>query len=131
MKARHRGSAAVAGQSRKAAEVDPSGVVYLEVKVRVPIRPTADGPAASTRNASSDVPMTGKSSAMGAEIDTYHLKKWWFCLGGIILYLFVVQVATGIALSFITCRPDRVYAKARHDHGKCRWYIRSLHMVGQ
>lgn len=36
----------------------------------------------------------------GAEPVPYHLKKWWFCLGGTVLYLFVVQVLTGIALSF-------------------------------
>ena len=37
----------------------------------------------------------------GAEPVPYHLKKWWFCLGGTVLYLFVIQVVTGIALAFV------------------------------
>ncbi len=30
----------------------------------------------------------------------YHLKRWWFCLGGTPAYLFVVQIVTGILLAF-------------------------------
>ena len=29
-----------------------------------------------------------------------HLKRWWFCLGGTPLYLFIVQIVTGILLAF-------------------------------
>ncbi|MCP4680205.1 MAG: hypothetical protein GY854_32870, partial [Deltaproteobacteria bacterium] len=29
-----------------------------------------------------------------------HLKRWWWCLGGMPAYLFVVQVITGIILTF-------------------------------
>ena len=36
----------------------------------------------------------------GAEPVPFHLKKWWFCLGGTPMYLFIVQVATGIMLTF-------------------------------
>ena len=28
-----------------------------------------------------------------------HLKKWWFCLGGTVMYLFIIQIITGIFLS--------------------------------
>ncbi|MCH7971035.1 MAG: hypothetical protein IH960_08350 [Chloroflexi bacterium] len=46
----------------------------------------------------------------GAEPVPYHLKKWWWCLGGTPLYLFAVQVATGIALTFTYVpSPDQAY----------------------
>ncbi|MBI4639275.1 MAG: hypothetical protein HY731_01195 [Candidatus Tectomicrobia bacterium] len=35
----------------------------------------------------------------GAEPVPYHLKTWWFCLGGTVLYLFIVQEVTVIALT--------------------------------
>ena len=67
---------------------------------------------------------------MGAEPIPNHLKKWWFCLGGTILYLFVVQVATGIALSFYYVpSPQEAYASVAAITQEVRfgWYIRSLH----
>jgi ubiquinol-cytochrome c reductase cytochrome b subunit/cytochrome b6 len=67
---------------------------------------------------------------MGAEPIPYHLKKWWFCLGGTILYLFVVQVATGIALTFYYVpTPEEAYASIATITREVRfgWYIRSLH----
>ena len=48
---------------------------------------------------------------VGAEPVPYHLKKWWFCLGGTVLYLFIVQVVTGIALTFYYVpSPEEAYA---------------------
>lgn len=66
----------------------------------------------------------------GAEPVPYHLKKWWFCLGGTPLYLFIVQVFTGIALTFYYVpTPQEAYASVAvitHDI-RFGWYIRSLH----
>jgi quinol-cytochrome oxidoreductase complex cytochrome b subunit len=66
----------------------------------------------------------------GAEPVPYHLKKWWFCLGGTVLYLFVIQVATGIALTFYYVpSPDQAYQSVSEITQTVRfgWYIRSLH----
>lgn len=66
----------------------------------------------------------------GAEPVPYHLKKWWFCLGGTVLYLFIIQVITGIALTFYYVpSPDQAYASVVHITQDVRfgWYIRSLH----
>lgn len=67
---------------------------------------------------------------MGAEPIPNHLKKWWFCLGGTILYLFAVQVVTGIALTFYYVpTPQEAYASIATITREVRfgWYIRSLH----
>ena len=67
---------------------------------------------------------------IGAEPVPYHLKKWWFCLGGTVLYLFVVQVVTGIALTFYYVpSPDEAYASVAAITHEVRfgWFIRSLH----
>ena len=66
----------------------------------------------------------------GAEPVPYHLKKWWFCLGGTVMYLFLVQVFTGIALAFYYVpSPEQAYASVQAITGEVRfgWYIRSLH----
>jgi len=66
----------------------------------------------------------------GAEPVPYHLKRWWFCLGGTVLYLFVVQVITGIALTFYYVpSPDQAYASVSAITNEIRfgWFIRSLH----
>jgi len=66
----------------------------------------------------------------GAEPVPYHLKKWWFCLGGTPMYLFIVQVLTGIALTFYYVpSPEEAYASVAAITGQIRfgWYIRSLH----
>jgi len=66
----------------------------------------------------------------GAEPVPHHLKKWWFCLGGTPLYLFVVQVVTGIALTFYYVpSPEEAYASVAaitHDI-RFGWFLRSLH----
>ena len=67
---------------------------------------------------------------IGAEPVPYHLKKWWFCLGGTVLYVFVVQVVTGIALTFYYVpSPDEAYASVAAITHEVRfgWFIRSLH----
>jgi len=66
----------------------------------------------------------------GAEPVPYHLKKWWFCLGGTVMYLFIVQVITGIALTFYYVpSPDQAYASVAAITNDVRfgWFIRSLH----
>ena len=66
----------------------------------------------------------------GAEPVPYHLRKWWWCLGGTPLYLFVVQVVTGITLTFYYVpSPESAYASVAaitHDL-RFGWYLRSLH----
>ena len=66
----------------------------------------------------------------GAEPVPYHLKKWWFALGGTPLYLFVVQVITGIALTFYYVpSPDEAFSSVALITNEVRfgWFIRSLH----
>jgi quinol-cytochrome oxidoreductase complex cytochrome b subunit len=66
----------------------------------------------------------------GAEPVPYHLKKWWFCLGGTVLYLFIVQVITGILLTFYYVpTPAEAYASVAAITHEIRfgWFIRSLH----
>ncbi len=66
----------------------------------------------------------------GAEPVPYHLKKWWFCLGGTVLYLFIIQVVTGIALTFYYVpSPEQAYESVANITQNVRfgWYIRSLH----
>ncbi|MHC4605353.1 MAG: cytochrome b [Planctomycetota bacterium] len=59
-----------------------------------------------------------------------HLKRWWWCLGGMPAYLFVVQVVTGILLVFYYV-PDPAHAYdsvARISHEvPFGWWIRSIH----
>jgi quinol-cytochrome oxidoreductase complex cytochrome b subunit len=67
---------------------------------------------------------------VSAEPVPYHLKKWWFCLGGTPMYLFIVQVITGIALTFYYVpSPDHAYASVATITQQVRfgWFIRSLH----
>jgi ubiquinol-cytochrome c reductase cytochrome b subunit/cytochrome b6 len=68
--------------------------------------------------------------ALGAEPVPHHLKHWWWCLGGTPLYLFVVQVATGILLTlYYVPDPSGAYESVAHITRDVRfgWYIRSLH----
>jgi quinol-cytochrome oxidoreductase complex cytochrome b subunit len=60
----------------------------------------------------------------------YHLKRWWFCLGGTPLYLFVVQIATGILLAFYyQPSPTTAYESVRYitEQVQYGWFIRSIH----
>ncbi len=39
-----------------------------------------------------------------------HIKRWWFALGGTPAYLFMIQITTGILLSFYYVpSPDHAY----------------------
>ncbi|MCK5337718.1 MAG: cytochrome b N-terminal domain-containing protein, partial [Bacteroidales bacterium] len=67
---------------------------------------------------------------MTAEPIPNHLKRWWWALGGTPLYMFVVQVITGIMLIFYYI-PDTdnaydsiAYITYQSDFG---WLIRSIH----
>jgi len=66
----------------------------------------------------------------GSEPVPEHLKHWWWCLGGTPAYLFMVQVVTGILLSFYYI-PDPVHAyesvQRITESIPFGWYIRSLH----
>jgi len=59
-----------------------------------------------------------------------HLKHWWFCLGGTPLYLFLVQIATGILLAFYyQPSPSTAYESVRYitEEAAFGWYLRSVH----
>jgi len=63
----------------------------------------------------------------------YHLRHWWFCLGGTPAYLFVVQVVTGILLAFYyQPSPNTAYESVRYitEQVSYGWYFRSLHKWG-
>jgi ubiquinol-cytochrome c reductase cytochrome b subunit/cytochrome b6 len=67
----------------------------------------------------------------GAEPVPFHLKKWWFCLGGTPMMLFIVQVITGVMLTFYYVpSPDHAYESVATITHEIRfgWFIRSLHM---
>lgn len=59
-----------------------------------------------------------------------HLKRWWWCLGGIPAYLFIVQAITGILLCFhYVPSSELAYQSVKKiteviPYG---WYIRSVH----
>lgn len=60
----------------------------------------------------------------------YHLKRWWFCLGGTPAYLFVVQIVTGILLAFYyQPSPGSAYESVQYitEEVSYGWFIRSLH----
>lgn len=59
-----------------------------------------------------------------------HLKRWWWALGGTPLYLFLVQVITGIMLIFYYVpEPDEAYDSIKYitDTASFGWFIRSIH----
>lgn len=59
-----------------------------------------------------------------------HLKRWWFCLGGTPLYLFVVQIITGILLAiYYQPAPATAYDSVRYitEDVSYGWFFRSLH----
>lgn len=63
----------------------------------------------------------------------YHLKRWWFALGGTPAYLFVVQIVTGILLAFYyESAPQQAYSSIRYitHEAAYGWYFRSLHKWG-
>ncbi len=63
----------------------------------------------------------------------YHLKRWWFALGGTPAYLFVVQIVTGILLAFYyQAAPSTAYTSVRYitEEASYGWYIRGMHKWG-
>ncbi|MHC4933156.1 MAG: cytochrome b [Planctomycetota bacterium] len=59
-----------------------------------------------------------------------HLKRWWFCLGGTPLYLFVIQIVTGILLAiYYQPAAETAYTSVRYitEDAAFGWYIRSIH----
>ncbi|RMH20560.1 MAG: cytochrome bc complex cytochrome b subunit [Acidobacteria bacterium] len=63
----------------------------------------------------------------------YHLKRWWFALGGTPAYLFVVQIATGILLAvYYQPTPDAAYESVRYitEEASYGWFLRGLHKWG-
>lgn len=67
----------------------------------------------------------------GAEPVPYHLKKWWFALGGTPMYLFLVQLVTGIMLTFyyVPSTEEAFQSVAAITYQvRFGWFIRSLHM---
>ncbi len=60
----------------------------------------------------------------------YHLKRWWFALGGTPAYLFVVQIFTGILLAFYyEAAPATAYESVRYitEEAAFGWFVRSVH----
>ncbi len=67
---------------------------------------------------------------IGSEPIPSHLKKWWFALGGTVMYLFIIQIVTGIMLTFYYVpTPEQAYQSIAEITQEIRfgWYIRSLH----
>ncbi len=60
----------------------------------------------------------------------YHLKRWWFALGGTPAYLFVVQIITGILLAFYyEAASTSAYESVHYitHEAAFGWFIRSVH----
>lgn len=60
----------------------------------------------------------------------YHMKRWWFALGGTPAYLFVVQIITGILLAvYYEPATATAFESVRYitEEASFGWYIRSLH----
>jgi quinol-cytochrome oxidoreductase complex cytochrome b subunit len=60
----------------------------------------------------------------------YHLKRWWFALGGTPAYLFIVQIFTGILLAFYyEPSPATAYQSVEFITREVAfgWFIRSVH----
>lgn len=77
------------------------------------------------------LPVSGKQfQELTNEPVPYHLKRWWFALGGTPAYLFIVQIATGILLAFYyEASPTTAYQSVAHITNEVAfgWFIRSLH----
>lgn len=59
-----------------------------------------------------------------------HLKRWWWALGGTPLFLFVIQIFTGVLLVFYYVpETEEAYESVAYitDSAKFGWLIRSIH----
>ena len=77
------------------------------------------------------VPLSGEQLiTLTNEPVPYHIKRWWFCLGGTPAYLFVIQVVTGIMLAFYY-QPTAATAYGSVEYitneVTLGWYFRSMH----
>ena len=66
----------------------------------------------------------------GSEPVPNHLKLWWFCLGGTPAYLFIIQIITGILLTFYYIpNPEMAYESVQFitEQVPLGWFFRSLH----
>lgn len=77
------------------------------------------------------IPLDGdKLRELTNEPVPYHLKRWWWCLGGTPAYLFVVQIVTGILLAFYyQPAPRTAYESVRYitEEAAFGWFLRGLH----
>jgi len=72
-------------------------------------------------------------ATMSNEPVPYHLKRWWFALGGTPAYLFTIQIVTGILLAFYyQPSPTTAYESIRYitEDASYGWYLRGLHKWG-
>ena len=72
-------------------------------------------------------------AAMSNEPVPYHMKRWWFALGGTPAYLFVVQIVTGVLLAFYyQPAPATAYESVRYitEEAAFGWYLRGVHKWG-
>jgi len=80
------------------------------------------------------VPLSGEQlKTLTNEPVPYHLKRWWFCLGGTPAYLFVIQVITGVMLAFYyQPTAQSAYQSVGYITNEVTfgWYFRSLHKWG-
>ena len=68
--------------------------------------------------------------AVGSEPIPGHLKRWWWCIGGTPAYLFIVQIVSGILLTFYYVpSPEFAYESvvAISDQIRFGSYVRSIH----
>jgi len=77
------------------------------------------------------LPVTGRQfRELTNEPVPYHLKRWWFALGGTPAYLFIVQIFTGILLAFYyEASPSTAYESVEYITREVSfgWYIRGVH----
>src|SRR5262245_24313282 len=80
------------------------------------------------------IPITGDQlREMTNEPVPYHLKRWWFALGGTPAYLFVVQIVTGILLAiYYQPSTSTAYDSVRSitDEVAYGWFLRGVHKWG-
>jgi quinol-cytochrome oxidoreductase complex cytochrome b subunit len=87
------------------------GAIVAWFRERLPVRP-------------------GQLREMTNEPVPNHLKRWWFCLGGTPLYLFIVQIITRILLAiYYQPAQETAYSSVRYitEEAAFGWYIRSIH----
>jgi len=63
----------------------------------------------------------------------YHMKRWWFALGGTPAYLFLVQIVTGILLAvYYQPSPSTAYESVRYitQEAAYGWLLRGIHKWG-